>query len=363
MRRVPVLIVVTAIIGVLFLFDPPVQSQSSTGGVWNNDGNFSLTYWDSDNHQRECYIAAPWGVSSWGVEGSTFSDSTNYALDWSRFQVMSPGQGYLYGKEGAGRWGSVRFIQGDAWGGSNCGAIPWNKPAPLPVSIGTLTLKIGIYRDTDNLLTSDQSWLMFANNVWLQSPELPKRLVLDLAFHHECNMTGCSLGSFEDDSAYHYQTFIGQTPNHQWRNWTINLSQQIDKALQTFNLEYVRDTLDISQLEFLIELRNAEGAASIDNFFLEYRYSTDPPKRNLYTTNTPHLAWNPITLAAGYRVEIDRVAGFNSPKKLTQDVTVGTLYVEPTLTNGSYYWRVRAQKSNGSWGAWSPTDTFVVDAP
>jgi hypothetical protein len=40
-----------------------------------------------------------------------------------------------------------------------------------------------------------------------------------------------------------------------------------------------------------------------------------------------------------------------------------TLFVTPTLADGLYYWRVRAQKADSTWGAWSAVDSFVVDVP
>ncbi|MGA1869873.1 MAG: Ig-like domain-containing protein [bacterium] len=249
---------------------------------WNNDGDFELALIDTGSRENECYIDAPWDNISWGIEGSTFSDPTNHAIDMSQFTSCGH-KGYLYGKEESGKWGLVRYIQGDVWGGTHCGPIAWNRPAPILTIEKDITLEIDIYRDINNLLSSD-SWVMFAVNIWLSSHQLPegtdingrKPIVMDLLFYHDCNWSGCGIGHFEDDDAFHYQVLIGETPYKQWHSWSIGLNEHIQEVLNyqwpSGSIAYVKETLKLYQLEFVIELKNAEGAANIDNFFLK---STD----------------------------------------------------------------------------------------
>src|SRR5262249_55886458 len=183
--------------------------------------DFSLGAFDNGNLNEACTQLAPWG-DSWGIDAETFTSPDTHALAGARFLVYDRGGGndaaYFYGKESDGRWGFVRYIQGDMWGGGNCGPIAWHRFAPVPTHGRSVHMHLSLYRDTTQLLTSSQSWIMFAINVWFSSPDMPKPggdklgrkpLVMDLAFHHECNMSGCKLRNYEDDSAYHYQALVG----------------------------------------------------------------------------------------------------------------------------------------------------------
>ena len=211
---------------------------------------------------------APWGDQSWGIEGASFDkENPSHAISGANF-ISWGNEGYLYGKEEAGYWSFVRYIQGDVWGGTYQGPAPWYVPPPLETYNKTLLLEIDIQRDTNLFLTESESWHMFAINVWLNAPDLPKPLVLDLIFYHDCNWDECSWGSFEDEDAYHYQTFIGETPYRQWKSWRIPLDQHIEEALMAFDLTSHAPQTKLYQLEFLIELKHAEGAATIKNFFL-----------------------------------------------------------------------------------------------
>jgi len=134
---------------------------------------------------------------------------------------------------------------------------------------------------------------MPAVNLWFSSPAFPaggdkhgrKPLVLDLALDHSCNIPDCELRHFDDADAFHYQRFIrykkykdrarcNDRPG--WRCYTIPLNGLIRNALTrdwelSGHIANAGSTLRLYQLDFLIELHNAEGAASIDNVRLEYR--------------------------------------------------------------------------------------------
>ncbi len=88
----------------------------------------------------------------------------------------------------------------------------------------------------------------------------------------------------------------------------------------------------------------------------------DVPQRNAYTTATPTLTWSPITWAAAYEIQIDDDDDFSSPVYHSATLTAAEV-ITPELPNGVYYWRVRAQRPNGTWGGWSAVDSFVVDVP
>lgn len=274
----------------------PLAAQANpVWKVWNVHSRFSLPAYDSGNQTDSCFIAAPWGPGSWGLEGSTFTDPLNHALEGSRFAIFpQKAEAYLYGKDSTGRWGSVRFRQGDVWGGSHCGSIPWHVPRPLRVRNRTIVLKLDYFPDLRNLLTANDSWVMPAINLWFSSPGFPaggdklgrKPLVLDLAVDHSCNIPGCGLRSFEDAAAFHYQRLVRYKKKYRdrarcrnrpgWRCYTIPLNGIIRTALSrqwelSGGIAHAASMLRLYQLDALIELHNAEGAASIDNVRIEYR--------------------------------------------------------------------------------------------
>ncbi len=84
------------------------------------------------------------------------------------------------------------------------------------------------------------------------------------------------------------------------------------------------------------------------------------PMRNLFTTATPTLTWNAVTGATDYEVEVAQDAAF---KNLILDApTNGKLYVTLAagVSDGTYYWRVRAKNGSGGYGAWSAAESFRV---
>ncbi len=88
------------------------------------------------------------------------------------------------------------------------------------------------------------------------------------------------------------------------------------------------------------------------------------PQLNYYTQSTVRLRWGRVEWASSYQIQVDESPDFSAP--LVYEATLGANTLEATtspLTNGRYYWRVRARRANGSWGTWSATDSFSVRAP
>ncbi len=242
--------------------------------VWNADQRFALLpHMDTKNLKSQTYLRAISG-SSWGIQGRTFKPPPDGPLGWQRY-ICSGNSLYMYGKEERGRWGFVRCIQGDVWGGLRRppNRVSWHTPRPLSILNRSLRVKLDFYNDTSRLGRSGKPWLMHAINVWVSSPSFPlngkdrngkKPLVLDLAFYH----SGGSLHSHQSAVAYHFQESVGNTPAKQRRAFHFNLSQYIQRALRHFRLP--QTDVKLYQLEFLIELKHAEGAAKITDFELLY---------------------------------------------------------------------------------------------
>jgi hypothetical protein len=97
------------------------------------------------------------------------------------------------------------------------------------------------------------------------------------------------------------------------------------------------------------------------------------PRPNLFTTLTPTLRWSRVSWATNYEVQVDNNANFSSPE-YQRSVDSNTLEIvldrQPydwlapfALTEGRWYWRVRASNARLVNGAWSATQTFFIDLP
>jgi hypothetical protein len=277
----------------LVLIAVPAAAHVAPPNVWNASGRFRLAAFDTGRLSNVCFIKAPWGRRSWGIEASTFSDPRNHRLARARFTRRRTGAVHLSGMDTNSRWGFVRFVQGDVWGRSHCGTIPWRVPPALRTIGRQLVLEVDYRRESGRLLTPRNSWLMPAVNLWFSSPALPtggdktghKPIVMDLAFEYRCNIPGCKLGSFEDVHAFHYQRFLpyrrfADRPRcigrPAWRCYSIPLNGLIRNALRhdwkpSGPIAGARRSLNLYQLDVLIEFYNSRGSASIDNVRLKHR--------------------------------------------------------------------------------------------
>ncbi len=77
-------------------------------------------------------------------------------------------------------------------------------------------------------------------------------------------------------------------------------------------------------------------------------------------TQTPTLDWLDVVDAVLYEVEVDNTATFDAP--VQSNMPAGSSYDLMTpLPDGQYWWRVRAQDSEGDWSAWSTIRTLTID--
>jgi glucose/arabinose dehydrogenase len=100
-------------------------------------------------------------------------------------------------------------------------------------------------------------------------------------------------------------------------------------------------------------------------------YAPATLQTNRFTTQTPTLTWVRIPWALGYEIQIDDDSDFGSSDPIfyiKSDLTAETVSFtlpasNPTFVAGTYYWRLRALRSDGTWGAWSTTSSFTIDLP
>ena len=85
-----------------------------------------------------------------------------------------------------------------------------------------------------------------------------------------------------------------------------------------------------------------------------------PTDTEIIIDTTPLIIWNTIVDAVEYQLQIDQAGTFISFEyNLT---TVNTYYsIITELTDGTYYWRVRAKDNAENWGSWSEIWSFSLD--
>lgn len=251
---------------------------------WNADAEFSLPAMDTGVVYETCASKAPWGPSSWGVEHGSFQGAFNFNLSSARFRNNGD-HAYLFGKNlQPGRvWGCVRYVQGDIWGASSCGPRQYHIPKPQPLRGKHLILELNCLLDTANLLTPQDSWIMAATNLWLSGAILPagkdregrKPLVIDLYIYNHSNMLPHPIAR-ESEDAFHLPLELQRAEIGHWGSWRIDLKTPLEEAIakgfpelyQRKTGENILDDLSLYQLDFVLELVNAEAAATIDNFRL-----------------------------------------------------------------------------------------------
>jgi len=80
------------------------------------------------------------------------------------------------------------------------------------------------------------------------------------------------------------------------------------------------------------------------------------------TDNTPTFEWTTVAGAMNYLLQLDTVATFNSPNLRNVTVSGSTLTYTPVslLADGTWFWRVAAEDSQGDLGTFSTVRSFVV---
>jgi hypothetical protein len=79
-----------------------------------------------------------------------------------------------------------------------------------------------------------------------------------------------------------------------------------------------------------------------------------------FADTTPTLQWSPVTWAVEYELDVARTANFAAPLVFETTVATTSATISPALSEGTYYWRVRARDAAGKYGNWSTPASFVI---
>jgi hypothetical protein len=240
------------------------------------NGDFAIAPWDSGTLQNYSLEHAPWGAASWGAAAAVFDDGDNHAMGFVRAATFDD-IGYLFGQEDRGKFGFVRFVQGDMWGGGYFGPIQWQKFEPVPIADKRVVMSFDVYLGDHEPVGEGRHWILQGLNVWVSGPNMVagpdklgrKPLVMDLVVENECSESGCGLDHFEDASAYHYQVSVARPPHRQWAHVDVNITAHVLAAWNVFALpESARADLALYQAEYVVELSRMKASALVDNISL-----------------------------------------------------------------------------------------------
>ena len=113
------------------------------------------------------------------------------------------------------------------------------------------------------------------------------------------------------------------------------------------NLYYLTSTSATSRVDAIHRIRYVPPANTA-------------PLRNYFTTDTPTLTWNRVTSTHHYLLQVGKTNDFIGAT--TYQAGNNLVYTLPSMPNGLFYWHVTACTAT-TCGAWSLTDTFVIDTP
>jgi hypothetical protein len=88
------------------------------------------------------------------------------------------------------------------------------------------------------------------------------------------------------------------------------------------------------------------------------------PGINFYQTPVITLTWARTSWALGYHVQVSTSTSFSNIifEDDTLPETADSIATLP-LSDGTYYWRVRAKWTETTWGLWSPYASFIINVP
>ncbi|MFO7891378.1 MAG: FISUMP domain-containing protein [bacterium] len=87
---------------------------------------------------------------------------------------------------------------------------------------------------------------------------------------------------------------------------------------------------------------------------------SSPSDGSTITDNTPTFDWVSVSNASYYELEVDNSSYFSSPEINQTSLTSSGYTASSSLSDDTYYWRVRAKDSQGNWGGWSSSWDFTI---
>ena len=106
----------------------------------------------------------------------------------------------------------------------------------------------------------------------------------------------------------------------------------------------------------------SSGSVTVDTTAPPVPVLSSPASGTFTNNSSPALTWSAVTDnlsgTKDYRVQVDNNSDFSSPEK---DYYTANTFYSPSLTENTWYWRVKARDNALNWSSWSEVWNFVVD--
>ena len=139
----------------------------------------------------------------------------------------------------------------------------------------------------------------------------------------------------------------------------------VDDSTLTATSKAVTSLSNSTTYYWRVNAKNAGGTGAWSTVFSFYTTVLGSPSLSspanaaiITSSQTPTLTWAVVIGAATYRVQVSTALSFGTVLVDDSTLTTGTKTL-PSLSYGTYYWRVNAKNAGGS-GAWSSSYSFTV---
>jgi hypothetical protein len=139
----------------------------------------------------------------------------------------------------------------------------------------------------------------------------------------------------------------------------------VDDSTLTATSKAVTGLSNSTTYYWRVNAKNAGGTGAWSTVFSFYTTVLGSPSLSspanaaiITSSQTPTLTWAVVIGAATYRVQVSTALSFGTVLVDDSTLTTGTKTL-PSLSYGTYYWRVNAKNAGGS-GAWSSSYSFTV---
>ena len=180
------------------------------------------------------------------------------------------------------------------------------------------------------------------------------------------------------------QVLTSNTPMFDWSDVSAVVSYELQAAgsgsftgLQINQSELdsshyaVTEGLDDGTWYWRVRARDEQGnpgvwsgvwSFTIDTESLSAPQLSSPANESVLTDSLPEFDWSDVSGASVYQLQLDSTAVFSEPVLSDSVLTASHYTAAAALSDGMWYWRVRAGNSQGNWGGWSSVWSFAVDS-
>ncbi len=254
-----------------FDFDKNTDQYLKT--IWNQENYF--TPFGDDDWGASCFT---WDYIENGKETKTYPvkmcylyPSLNNVGDRSIFVFVSHYNYREYNDnyDRYGYYGVGAILQG--WAHPKPPPFNHHIPSPLEISNKKIVLSFDINISHAGIDTQQaNAWQFIGINLWLKSPELKKRAVMDLMLY----TSGKILHTENAPEVYRYQKVVVKNQKEtlrKWRHYDIDISWFIADMLKRFEIERAAPTLKLLSLEILCETVFGKCGFYTKNVYLYYK--------------------------------------------------------------------------------------------